>query len=45
MGGTQWGIALPPISGNGGSGARTLTVTAYDPNDVAGSASVTIQVQ
>jgi hypothetical protein len=45
MGGTQWGLALPPISGAGGSGPRTLTVTAYDPNDVSGSASETIQVQ
>jgi hypothetical protein len=45
MGGTQWGIALPGISGNGGSGSRTLTVTAYDPNDVTGTATITIQVQ
>jgi hypothetical protein len=45
LGGTQWGITLPPISGSGGSGPRTLTVTAYDPNDVTGSSSITIQVE
>jgi hypothetical protein len=45
MGGTQWGIALPPISGAGGSGTRSLTVTAYDPNDVSGTATETISVQ
>jgi hypothetical protein len=45
LGGTQWGITLPPISGAGGDGSRTLTVTAYDPNDVTGTATETIDVQ
>jgi hypothetical protein len=44
LGGTQWGITLPGISGAGGSGTRTLTVTAYDPNDVSGSATIVIDV-
>ncbi len=45
LGGTQWGITLPPISGAGGDGPRTLTITAYDPNDVTGTATETIDVQ
>jgi Bacterial Ig domain len=44
VGGTQWSITLPPVSGAGGSGTRTLTVTAFDPSDVAGSSTETINV-
>ncbi len=45
VGGTQWSVTLPPISGAGGSGPRTLTVTAYDPSGATGSVIETINVQ
>jgi hypothetical protein len=44
LGGTEWGLNVP-FSASAVAGDRTLTVTAYDPYNVAGSAVTTIQVQ
>lgn len=44
LGGSEWGLDVP-FSASAVAGTRTLTVTAYDPSNVAGSASTTIQVE
>lgn len=44
LGGSEWGLNVP-FSSSAVAGARTLTVTAYDPYNVAGSAVTTIQVE
>jgi len=44
LGGSQWGLNVP-FSASAAAGTRTLTVTAYDPSDVAGSAVTTILVE
>ncbi|HEX8794373.1 MAG TPA: hypothetical protein VF765_25690 [Polyangiaceae bacterium] len=44
LGGSEWGLNVP-FSASAVAGTRTLTVTAYDPSNVAGSASTTIQVE
>jgi hypothetical protein len=44
LGGSEWGLDVP-FSASAVAGTRTLTVTAYDPYDVAGSAVTTIRVQ
>ncbi len=44
LGGTEWGLDVP-FSSSAAAGNRTLTVTAYDPYDVAGSAATTIRVE
>jgi hypothetical protein len=44
LGGSEWGLYVP-FSSSAASGPRTLTVTAYDPSNVAGSAVTTIYVQ
>jgi hypothetical protein len=43
-GGSEWGLNVP-FSASAVAGSRTLTVTAYDPSDVAGSAVTTILVE
>jgi len=45
LGGNEWYVNLPPIQSAAVSGSRLLTVTAYDPSNVTGSAEVTVQVQ
>lgn len=44
LGGDEWGLNVP-FSASAVAGSRTLTVTAYDPYDVAGSAVTTIDVE
>jgi subtilase family serine protease len=44
LGGSEWGLNVP-FSASAVAGPRTLTVTAYDPSDVAGSAVTTIRVE
>jgi hypothetical protein len=44
LGGSEWGLDVP-FSASAVAGPRTLTVTAYDPSDVAGSAATTILVE
>jgi hypothetical protein len=44
LGGSEWGLNVP-FSASAVAGPRTLTVTAYDPSDVAGSAATTILVE
>jgi hypothetical protein len=44
LGGSEWGLNVP-FSASAVPGPRTLTVTAYDPSDVTGSAVTTITVQ
>jgi hypothetical protein len=44
LGGSEWGLNVP-FSSSAVAGTRTLTVTAYDPSDVTGSAVTTIQVE
>jgi hypothetical protein len=44
LGGTEWGLYVP-FSSSAVAGSRTLTVSAYDPSNVAGSATTTIEVQ
>ena len=44
LGGSEWGLNVP-FSASAVAGNRTLTVTAYDPYGVAGSAVTTIRVE
>ncbi len=44
MGGTMWGLDVP-ISTTAVTGKRALRITAYDPQNLAGSRDVTIEVQ
>ena len=44
LGGSEWGLNVP-FSASAVAGTRTLTVTAYDPYGVAGSAVTTIRVE
>jgi hypothetical protein len=44
LGDSEWGLNVP-FSASAVAGPRTLTVTAYDPSDVAGSAVTTILVE
>jgi hypothetical protein len=44
LGGSEWGLNVP-FSASAVAGTRTLTVTAYDPSNVTGSAVTTIQVE
>jgi subtilase family serine protease len=44
MGSNEWGLNVP-FSSAAAAGTRTLTVTAYDPSNVAASAVTTITVE
>lgn len=44
LGGTMWGLDVP-ISTTAVNGPRALRITAYDPQNLAGSKDVSIQVQ